>query len=74
MTLGSKVNILNICLIMSDLTLTLILFMEGYHNWHNDCLWCVNDNEDFGLPIRSWSQRLRSTVFKISLLRNANSS
>ena len=60
MTLGSQVNILNICLIMPDLKLTLILFIKGYHIWHNDCLWCVNDNG--------------STVFKIYLLRNANSS
>ena len=41
--------------------------MEGIHDWHNSCLWCVDDTEGFELLIWPLSQRSRSNIRKIRL-------
>ena len=33
--------------------------MEGVHVWHNDCLWCVDGNENFKLPIWPQNQKFK---------------
>ena len=46
--------------------------MEGFHIWHNDCLWYADFNEGFRSPICLRSQRTtRSNVRKISRVKSA---
>ena len=73
MTLGSKVEVSNILkksVLWLVVRTSLTVFMEDVHIWHNDCLWCVDDNKGFVLPERFSSQRSRwSTIFITCLIR-----
>ena len=41
--------------------------LDGFHIWHNDCLWGVDYNIGFLSPLCHWCQKTRSHILTISL-------